>query len=637
MQKLKKWWWIGLVLIVAIIAVWWFSSRNKDVSYSTVKVTRGQLIQTVNESGVLQPVREVALNFMNPGRIQDIKVKLGDEVSAGMELAALDSSSLTSRKLEAQAGLQIAQANLSKILAGASGENIAVGEAAVGQARAGVEAAMNDLEKIKKSTAESIRQAEKNLADLESDSPTTLTPQEQAVSSALTALNNAQKTSDASVANARSSALISIDDKMLAAKVALDNINTLLEDDDAKAVLSVKNSSLLTLTKDARLKAIALISPAEESALAAKSSDNAISLAAQNLQSLLRQTSTLLDYAYAMLEATITSSDFSQKELDAYKNLISSQSSQINNASITIENSLQNYSNAILNRSVNIANANASWQQAVVSLDNARLGSANNLSSLKLSRDQQVVTAESRLDSARQSLVSAQAQLSSTSAPARYQDIALARAQVSQAEASLAGVEQQISDSIILAPLDGVITAVNYESGEQFGLGSKPMIVILVNNNFNVEVDIAESNISKIKIGDDVNIGFDALDDNFILKGKVSFIEPAQTLIQEVVYYKVKIEFINLESDLALSNDPSLSLKAGMTSNVSIITDKKSDVLQVPSRTIITQDGIQMVRVLVKGKVEEREVVTGLRGDDGLIEVVSGLNEGEEVITFIKE
>lgn len=637
MKKMKKWWWVGLILILVIIAIWWFTSRNNDVSYSTVKVRRGELVQTVNESGVLQPVREVSLNFMNPGRIQDIKIKLGDTVSAGMELASLDSSSLMSRKLEAQAGLQIAEANLSKILAGASGENIAVSEASVSQAKASVEAAQSDLDKIEKTTSENLRQAEKNLADLESDSSATLTPQEQAVSSALTALNNTQKMSDASVSNARSSALISIDDKMLAAKVALDNVNTLLEDDDAEAVLSVKNSSLLNQTKDARLKAINLIEPAEKSALAAKLDDNSISVAAQNLKSLLRQISSLLDYTYAMLEATITSSDFSQQKLDNYKNQISSQSNQINAASNTIENSSQTYSNAVLNRSVNVANANSSWQQAVVALDNAKLAAANNLSSLKLSREQQLTSAESRLDSARQGLVSAKAQLNSTAAPARYQDIALARAQVTQAQANLAGVEQQISDSMLLAPLDGVVTALNYEIGEQYGLGSKPMIVILVNNNFNVEVDIAESNISKIKIGDEADISFDALDDEFILKGKVSFIEPAQTLIQEVVYYKVKIEFINLESDLALNHNPSLSLKAGMTSNVSIITDVKEGVLQVPSRTVISKDNARIVRVLINNKVEEREVVVGLRGDDGLIEIISGLSEGEDVVTFIKE
>lgn len=637
MKKMKKYWWIGLILLILIIAFWWFSNRGKDVSYSTAKVFRGELIQTVNESGVLRPVREVSLNFMNPGRVQDIKVKVGDEVSIGMELASLDNSALSTRSLEAQAGLQIAQANLSKILAGASGENIAVGQASVNQAKAGVDAAQSDLDKIKKTTAESIRQAEKNLADLESESPGTLTPQEQAVNSALTALNNAKKTADASVANARSSALISIDDKMLAAKVALDNINTLLEDDDAKAVLSVKNSSLLSQTKDARLNALSLVSAAEQSAAQAKLDDSGISLAAQKLQALLRQTSSLLDYAYVMLEATITSSDFSQKDLDSYKSLISSQSAQINTASITVENAVQAYNNSKLNRTVSVASANDAWQQAVVSLDNTKIGALNNLNNLKLSRDQQVAAAESRLDSARQSLAAAEAQLNSTSAPARYQDVALARAQVAQAQASLAGVEQQINDSILVAPLAGVITSLNYEIGEQFGLGSKPMIVILANNNFNVEVDIAESNISKIKIGDDVDISFDALDDDFILKGKVSFIEPAQTLIQDVVYYKVTIDFAQLESDLAVSNNPGFSLKAGMTSNVSIITEVKAAVLQVPSRTIVNQPEGPIVRVLIDGKPIEREVTTGLRGDDGLIEIVSGLEEGEEVITFIKE
>lgn len=637
MKKMKKTWWIVIILILIAAAIWWFASQKKDVSYSTVKAERGQLIQTVNESGVLQPVREVSLNFLSTGRIQDIKVAIGDEVSAGMELASLDNSSLQSRKLEAQAGLQIAEASLSKILAGASGESIAVSRAAVNQAQASVESAQIDLEKIKKTTAESIKQAEKTLSDLESDNPSTITSQEQAVASALVSLNNATKTGDANVANARSSALISIDDKMLSAKVALDNINTLLEDQDAKNVLSVKNSTLLNQTKNARLLALSLVADTEKAALQAKLDDNSIAIAAEKLQSLLRQTSMMLDYTYAMLEATITSVDFSQNELDAYKNLVSGQSAQINAASVTIENSLQAYNNAILNRSVSLANANESWQQSKVLLDNAILSARNNLNNLKLSRDQQVATSEARLDAARQSLLSAQAQFGNTTAPARSQDIALARAQVSQAQASLAGVEQQIKESILVSPLDGVVTAVNYEIGEQFGSSAKPMIVILVNNSFNVEVDIAESNISKIKVGDSVDISFDALADDLIIKGRVSFIEPAQTLIQNVVYYKVKIDFINLDADLAASNSPSSILKSGMTSNVTITTDRKADVLQVPARTIITQDDRQIVRVLVDGELEERPVVTGLRGDDGLIEIVSGLEEGDEVITFIKE
>lgn len=637
MKKIKKWWWLILIIVIIIIAVWWFSSKKKDISYSTVLVSRGSLLQTVNESGVLQPVREVSLNFLSAGRIQDIKVAIGDKVEAGMELASLDSSALASRKLEAEAGLQIAEASLSKILAGASGESIAVSRASINQAQSSLESAQIDLEKTQKTSAENLKQAEKTLADLEADTALSLTPQEQAVASALVSLNNITKTGDANVANTRSSALISINDKILSAKVALDNINTILEDKDAEAVLSVKNSALLAQTKNSRLQALSMVNQTETAARQAEINDSSISTAVSALQNLLRQTSTTLDYAYAMLEASITSSSFSQAELDAYKSLVSSQSTQINAASVTIENAGQAYNNAVLNRGINITNANEAWRQAVVALDNAIIAARNNVNNLKLSRDQQLAAAQARLDSAKQNLLSAQAQFSNTAAPARSQDIALARAQVSQAKASLVGVEQQISESVLLAPLEGVVTAVNYEIGEQFGVGGKPMIVILVNNSFNVEVDIAESNISKIKIGDEVDISFDALPDDFILKGRVSFIEPDRTLIQDVVYYKVKIDFTDLNSALSASDSLGLTLKAGMTSNVVITTDQREKALQVPARTIIQQDGQEIVRVLVNGEVEERVVKTGLRGDDGLIEILSGLEEGDQAITFIRE
>ena len=637
MKKIKKLWWLFLIIVIAFALWWWFANRDKEVSYSTVNVIRGPLVQTVSESGTLKPVRELSLNFLSSGRVQSLSVSVGDKVTAGMELAALDNSALQSRKLEAEAGLKIAEASLDKLLAGASGENLAVSRAAINQAQANVDATITELEKIKATTAENLRQAKKTLADLESDSAGTVTPSEQAVASALTALNNATQTGVANINNARSSAMISINDKILSAKVALDNINTILEDKDAESVLSVKNSSLLTKTKDARIAALLLVGQADALAAQMQTDESRIVPAAQALQSLLRQVSTTLDYAYAMLEATITSVNFSQANLDAYKNLVSSQSSQINAASLTIESASQAYQNAVLNKEVAVANAYEAWRQAEVALDNAILAARNNVSNLELSRDQQVAAVEARLASAEKALLSAKAQFSSTAAPARAQDIALARAQISQAQAALAGVEQQLSETVLTAPLDGVVTEVNYEIGEQFGPGAKAMIVMLVDNSFNIEVDIAESNISKIKIGDEVDITFDALADDFVIKGVVSFIEPARTLIQDVVYYKVKVEFENLQTALAQIEAENFELKAGLTSNVVITTDSRDKVLQVPARTIIEQDGLKIARVVENGEIVEKVVVTGLRGDDGLIEVLSGIEEGDQVVTFIRD
>lgn len=636
MKRIKKFWWLFSIIFLVILIAWWLANRGQDMEYSTVVVKAAPLVQTVNESGTLKPVREVALNFFSAGRIQDIRVGVGDKVEAGMELASLDSSALESRKLEAEAGLQIAEASLSKIIAGASVQTVAVSQAAVNQAQASVESAEIDLEKVKNSTAENVRQAEKALFDLESDSPDNLTIQEQAVSSALTALESATKTANANVANAKSSALININDKILSAKIALDNIKTILDDKNAENVLSVKNSSLLTKTRDAHVSALTLVPAVEQAANQASLDASLISQAASSLQSLLRQTSSALDYAYAMLEATITSSNFPQSSLDSYKNLVSSQSTQINAASVTIENSTQAYNNAVLNRTIAINNANEAWQQAEIALNNAIVTARNNLSTLKLTRDQQVAAAEARLEASKQNLLSARAQLDNTAAPPRPQDIALARAQVSQAQAALAGVEQQISETVMSAPLDGVVTAVNYEVGEQFGPGGRAMIVILVDNSFNIEVDIAESNISKVKIGDEVDISFDAFPDDLIFKGEVYFIEPARTLIQDVVYYKVKINFKDLNKLFSQLESSNLSLKAGMTTNVVITTDQRSNVVQVPARAVIEENGRRFVRVLENGEAKEKEVITGLRGDDGLLEIISGLQEGDLAITFVR-
>jgi len=639
MKKSKKWSLIILALfIIGSLVWWWLAKRNQAPIYSTVTVVSGPLVQTVSETGTLKPVKEVALNFLSSGRIKSVAVKVGDKVSAGTVLAALDDSSLQTKKLEAEAGLQIAQASLSKILAGASTQTVAISRSTVNQAQAEVDSAKVNLEKTRQSVAENIRQAEKTLFDLELNSSSTLTPSEQAVATAQTALDNAEKTGKKNVDNARNSALLFMSDKILSSQIALDNINTILEDNDAKPVLSVKNSSLLAKTRDARLEALALISPANQAVNLAKSlmSEAAVSSAGASVLSLLLQTDQALDYAYSMLEATITSVDFSQTKLDSYKSLISGQSSQINTAISGIENSIQAFHNALLSQDTSIAVAQDNLNQAQSALSNAILAAKNNLNSLRLSGDQQIASAEARLDSANQNLALAQAQLNNTVAPARSQDVALAQAQVSQAQASLAGIEQQISDTVLTAPLDGVVTAVNYEIGEQFSAGGKAMIIILVNNSFNVEVDIAESNISKVELGDDVDITFDAFPDDFILKGKVSFIEPAQTLIQDVVYYKVKIDFSDLGDTLNKVESRNLSLKAGMTANIIITTDKRDEVVQVPARAIIEQDGQKIVRLLVNGVVQEQVVETGMRGDEGMIEVVSGLRPGDIAITFVK-
>jgi multidrug efflux pump subunit AcrA (membrane-fusion protein) len=74
-----------------------------------------------------------------------------------------------------------------------------------------------------------------------------------------------------------------------------------------------------------------------------------------------------------------------------------------------------------------------------------------------------------------------------------------------------------------------------------------------------------------------------------------------------------------------------------MTANVVITTAQKDNVLIMPSRAVVQKNGGgKFVRVLVNGVIQETQATTGLRGDEGMVEVLSGVKEGDEVVTFIK-
>jgi HlyD family secretion protein len=637
-KKYKNFLFIIIALIVIIILWLVFKENKPKEEYSTVNVSFGPLIQTVSEIGTIEPVQEVSLNFLNNGKISDVYVKVGDEVKSGTPLVALEKESLELKKLEARAGLEIAEANLSKILAGASNESVAVSLSEIEQAKSNENAARADLKQIKEAVAENIKQAEKALFDLESNLPETQTSQEQAIYSAQIALNNAEKLGQTAVDNSRDSVLLILDDKVLIGEVALDNLKTILEDKDVENVLGVKNISTLTNTKNSRLAALNLISRIEETILQAKDSRSLtdINQAGSLIKDFLLKVNQSLNYAYSMLEATITSADFSQIELDSYKSLVNSQSTLVSSATSAVDNSLQSFYTAKINYDTSVATAEENLRQAQVALDSAISSARNNLNNIILSSDQQVSAAQSRLDSTVKAVDLAQARLNNISAPAREQDISLAEAQVNQARAALANIEDQLANSIIIAPLSGVITQVNYSVGEQFGISGQPVVKMLADSNFEIEVDVSESDINKIKIGDKAGITLDAFSDDIIIPGVVSFIEPAQTLIQGVVYYKVKISFSDLISIQENLSNQGLSLKSGMTANVVITTNKKDNVLAVPARAVIDDNGSKIIRILENNELREIFVQTGLKGDEGLIEIREGLKEGDQVVTFIR-
>lgn len=232
---------------------------------------------------------------------------------------------------------------------------------------------------------------------------------------------------------------------------------------------------------------------------------------------------------------------------------------------------------------------------------------------------QAIGTAETNERSKQAALTQAQANFESKNSTPRAVDVAGLRAALSQAVAMR-------EKAMLRAPIDGVISKVTKQPGETVS-GAETMIKLL-SPHYEVTVDVPETDVPKLKLNDQAIITLDALGNDVRLSGIVTSIEPSSTEIQDVVYYKVTI---------ALPEN-NTTIKPGMTANIVIATASREGVLYIPTRTVRSdEEGTKYVRVLENGIEKEVVVKLGLKANDGKIEVLEGLTEGQNVIVSVKE
>ena len=256
-------------------------------------------------------------------------------------------------------------------------------------------------------------------------------------------------------------------------------------------------------------------------------------------------------------------------------------------------------------------------QKSYISTAQATISSLeNDISILKIQNENSINSAKAAVDSARAALELQQATYDSLVAKPRDIDVAYYQAILDQAIASR-------NKAIIYAPIDGLVTKVNKKKGEL--ISSSEAMIELLSPHYEIEIDVPETDVVKLKNDDEAVVTLDALGSDVKFPGKVLTIDPASTEIQDVVYYKVKV---------AISENGDDMVKPGMTADVLIKTDNRENVLSISSRAILTKTDTEekYVRILKDGKVEERVIKLGLKADDGKIEVLSGLNEGEVIV-----
>ncbi|HAM88400.1 MAG: Efflux transporter, RND family, MFP subunit [Candidatus Falkowbacteria bacterium GW2011_GWC2_38_22] len=633
-MKLKKVSIIFAIIAVVIIGAVFFVLKNKpETIYTTVAIQRGSIIQSVSETGTVKSSSEIDLNFLNSGKIAKINFRIGDKVSKDAVLAELDCSDLIKRKEESLANLDLARASHSKLLSGATREEINVSKASVQQAKNAYEAAEKNLAKTEKSTAESIAQSKKTLSDLESKLATDITTSEQVIINAEIALENTKATYQRAIDNNRENAITTVEDKLTVANNALDIINKTINDDTLKDRLSVKDVSYLDRIDASYAEAKTLLTTAKANLVTAKNGANSAYVAKliSDTQYVLSKVFTALQYTFTALENTVISAALSQSSLDSFKSGISTQQTLISTAISAVQTLKQNLDRSILDYNTNVATAESSLDQANVTYESALRTARNALATAEIEGEKQIVAMQAQIDSAFETWQVAQSRYNQTIAPVNRQDILVSEAKIKQAQAALDTIIKNLDNCYIKAPIDGTVTKANYAIGEQ--PSGKAVFSMLGENNFEIEVLVSEADIAKVSKDDEAMITLDAFGEETEFSGFVSFIEPAETIIQDVVYYKVNVAF----SD-ANKADFLLDIKSGMTANIIITTEKKENVLMIPGRAVIDKNGAgKFARVLVNGIVEERLVTLGLRGDGGVTELLSGVKEGENVVTYVSE
>lgn len=649
MLKSKKFYIIISILLLLIIGGYYYFTKKPKIEYITAKAEIGNLVQTVSETGSVKTAKEIDLNFVANGKISKLYVKIGDKVVKDQMLAELDYSNLLIQQKQAQASLDSSMASLSKVINGATNQDIAINQATANQAHSAYQNSLVDLDNTKKSTAEVVAQAEKNLTDLLAGVGDSITTQKQAIASAQTSYDNTKNTFEQTVNNKRDTLLTQIEDKLSVAKTSLDSVNRVLTDQNIKDTFSVQDTLQSILAKSNYDETRLLLTATNNSLLIAKNSriDSNIVLVVNDELNLLGKSLTTLNYTFSALEKTITSSAFTQSQLDGFKSSISAQLTLTNAAVTSIQSSQQSFNDSVLTLKSNLDSAKRNIEQAEAAFNASILSARNALTNAKLSADQQVTSANSRVDTNFNSWQVAKAQLEKISASPRNEDVKLAQAQVLGSQAALESINNQITNSTIKSPINGQITKSNYEVGEEPN-ATKPVISLLTEDNYQIDVDISEADIVKVSLVNPVAITFDALGEDTKFIGDVIFIEPAQTVIQDVVYYKTTIGNIralvgdaqlslNATSTATSTNNYNSLIKPGMTANAIITTASRKNVLIIPNRAIIEKpDKQKVIRVLQSNQSVEMPVLLGLKGDDGLTEIVSGIKVGDEVVISSK-
>lgn len=195
-------------------------------------------------------------------------------------------------------------------------------------------------------------------------------------------------------------------------------------------------------------------------------------------------------------------------------------------------------------------------------------------------------------------------------APPNKESLGQVDANIAKAKSLLALQEARVADYTIRAPFTGIVTNVDMKVGES--ATANQTLTVVQEGNYELKALIPEIDITKVTVGDEALITFDALPAEQ-LTASISFISPLSTEIGGVAYY---------DAVILLHNSP-IWLREGLNADITIQTEKKLRVPSLPQRFIKSNSSGFEVQVLTNGISHPVEVQTGFQSTNGEVEILN--------------
>ncbi len=189
--------------------------------------------------------------------------------------------------------------------------------------------------------------------------------------------------------------------------------------------------------------------------------------------------------------------------------------------------------------------------------------------------------------------------------------------QLDEVSASINELNVKMKDTLIKAPIRGVVKKIYYDEGDLAAMG-KPFVDIDDNEELLVKVNITESDIRKIKVGDKVILKVGGSSKEII--SKISKILPN-------VNPNTRVGVVEIGP---IKGEEGINLVSGNSVDTKIVIDEKKDIITIPKNAIKDLNGEDIVYLYEDGVVRERKISTGITIGENT-EVVEGLDVGDQI------